>query len=146
MTSYSHLRWVLVRVAMLAAVAASSPLFYHEMQLEFDNDSFSFGFVALLLCLVVGSVLFALALQYKNPITQEKWIRPSWRSNPFDFRQPVQVFHTAGWIFTVLGASVGAYTTFIGSRSLLCFFPLTIGIGLLVAVKLSQAIFRARFV
>jgi len=130
---------------MLLAVACAAPLFYKQMYSEFDNDSFSWVFVVVLLGFVIGSVLLVLMLQYKNPASEEKWLRPGWYTNPFAPRQPVQTFHTAGWVFVALGISVAAYTLVIGSGNLLFVLPLTIGVGLIVAVKLSVSLFRTRF-
>jgi formate-dependent nitrite reductase membrane component NrfD len=138
--------WLLARLIMLTAVAATSPLFYRQMYREFDNDSFSWSFVFTLLCLVILSVLFVLALQYKNPFSEQKWLKPSWKANPFNPWQPAQAFHASGWIFIVLGISLGIYTALIGSRNLLCIFPLTIGIGVMVGLKLAVLVFRARFI
>lgn len=145
-TDASERMWLAIRLMMFLVVAATSPIFYEALHAEFNDDDFSWRFVLILLVIVTGSVLFVLGLQYKNPFAPEKWFKPSWRASFVDFRQPTQTLHTCGWIFVVLAISVGIYTLLVGSQSLLGIFPFTIGVGLLLGVKLSLVVFRGRFV
>src|SRR6185312_5484336 len=102
--------WLLVRLSALLLVSLSAPLFYRQMHQEFEGDVPSFAFVAVLLVVAIVAVLFPMSLQRINPMAAIKWSRPSWESNPADIRQPIQTFHLGGWIFLVLGVSVGIYT------------------------------------
>ena len=138
-------KWYILHISVMLLTAAISPIFYQQMSQEFDNESFSWYFILELLILVVVSIFIILSIQYKNPFSKRKWHKPSWDGNPFDLHQPLQYFYTTGWIFIVLGTSVAIYTLLIGSLNLLFLFPLTIGIGVIVGVKLSLLAYRTKF-
>jgi hypothetical protein len=44
-----------------------------------------------------------LSLQVANPLTRDKWKKPSWSLNPFDLKDPLQNVHLGAFEFLAMG-------------------------------------------
>ena len=140
----SQRTWGLVRYLGLVVTVGSAPMFYNTMQAEFAGQVPSWSFIFAVFGFCALGIPFVLSLQFVNPSSAKKWLRPSWSSNLMDPRQPLPVFDYGGWMFLTLGLSLAAYTAWIGSRNLLFVLPLLIGAGTLVGVRLSMLMFRSK--
>lgn len=138
-------RWLWTRLIALGVVALASPFLYNDIHAEFENQTPSWGFIAAMLGFGVAAVLFPLAIQTSTTVADEAWSKPSWRANPFDWRQPVQSFHFGGWLFVVLGISTAIYALAIASRNFMFVLPLSVGVGVLLGVKFAVVAFRRKF-
>jgi hypothetical protein len=137
-------KWMAVRIVGIAAVVAAAPSLYNSMRSEFAGQSPSWTFVVAILGITALAIPFVLSLQSMNPFSKTPWSRPSWSSNLFDLRQPLQSIHYSAWLFVALGLSLAVYTAWIDSKNLLFVLPLLIGAGALVGVKLSMLLFRSK--
>jgi len=136
--------WSAVRLLGLVAVIGAAPAFYGTMHAEFAGERPTWSFVITILGFCALGIPLVLSMQFVNRFSGSKWLRPSWSSSPLDLRQPLQSFHYGGWLFIALGLSVAAYTAWIGSNNLLFVFPLLIGTGTLIGVRLSMLMFRSK--
>ena len=133
------------RSLTVGGAVLAAPFLFHQMGAEFEGEAPTLAFIAELLGFGVFGVLLVLAIQSVSPFTSLTWSRPSWNSDPFEWSQPVQIFHLNGWFFIALGISTAIYTVAVGSTTFLFVFPLTIGIGIALGVRLSLFAFRAKF-
>jgi len=91
-------------------------------------------------------LLFIIGLQYLNPKSAPIWSRPSWRENPFNFRNPLQFFHLGAYVFVaqgivtllrVMASSVKIYPE--------VFVFIIIGLSTIVGLKLCVILFKGKF-
>lgn len=141
----NHSAWFYFRLVNLLLAMATAPILYKQMHTEFQNSDFSWSIVLWIFGFGALGIPLVLALQYVNPLTDERWLRPSWEENPWNYRQPILSMHMAAWVFMVIGGSVALYTMFIGSNNLLWVFFFTLGVGVFAGVKLTVAMFSDKF-
>ena len=136
--------WRGIRNLGLALTACGAPMFYNSMQAEFAGQVPTWSVIlAIFGCGALG-VPFVISLQYVNPLSPEKWIRPSWDCSLADPRQFLPTFDYGGWTLLALGIFVATHTLWIGSHNLLFLLPLLFGAGTLVGVRLAMLAFKSK--
>ncbi|HEV2622041.1 MAG TPA: hypothetical protein VGU65_08130 [Frateuria sp.] len=134
--------WVVVRwVIMLTAAAGELFAPLHPLAHP------PIGWVALLAIFggcSVGMVL-VLGLQAANPFSAKQWLRPSWRSNPLNFRQPMQFFHLGAYVCLAQGLVLLLRLVFSHVPFYLeALVPMVMALGILVGLELVSLLFRAK--
>jgi hypothetical protein len=140
-----HSHWFYLRLVALLCAAVAAPFVYGQMRAEFHNSEFSWGLLLSLFAFGALGVPLVLSIQSINPFAEPRWVRPSWEASLWRRRQPLLAMHTGAWSVIVLGISTAGYEALIGSSNLLWRFFLSIGLGVLVGVRLAEAMFRNRF-
>lgn len=137
-------KWIFVRVGLIVASTAlymiNGPVSAHaEPPIDLSDlvMGLFFGIIGL---------QFVLTIQFMNKKSAEVWEPPSWSENPFQFKQPIQFFHLGAWLF-IVGSLVSAMQTWFKNPQYIldALMPLVIGVGLLIGVHLSRALFRRKF-
>jgi len=103
------------------------------------------GWEAVAVGFVFFPVIVFIGLGVLLPFSRKrlKWRAPSWNVNPFDFSQPEQFFHMAGYGMLAIGAgSVVAELWGTGAISASAMAPAAIGVGVLVGLQLLGLIAR----
>jgi hypothetical protein len=100
--------------------------------------------IVLIFCPV--GLLFVIGIQAINPISGKIWTKPSWESNPFNFKDPLHFFHLGA--LNILATSVGSFiSTFFQNPTL--WFPVFLyffaGAGTLAGVQLCQFIYKKKY-
>ena len=134
--------WWYVRVAIVGA-AVLGGLFGQgrDLQtgytlLQLATATFAFGVVAM---------LFIIGLQAFNPRSAAEWAFPSWSASPFTMKQPLQLFHLAGYFF--LGSGLGGMLHVAFDRTLSVVEPTVFastGAGVLFGVWLCCRAFHRK--
>ena len=90
-------------------------------------------------------LLFVIGLQSFNSRSAKVWQRPSWRTNPFQSRDPLQFFHLAAHVSLSQGA-VNVIRIFSSSTPFYveALVPFAIGVGCLLGLRLIMTLFRSR--
>lgn len=139
-----RVNWLYVRLAIISVVVVPSLIApanenqeIPEITWEAVPIAFIFGIVGL---------QFIIGIQAFNPMSAKKWLRPGWRNNPFNLKQPLQFFHFGGW-FMLAGSLTYLPTVIGGSQGsmVLMAMPASFGFGILLGVKLSVLIYRRKF-
>jgi hypothetical protein len=131
--------WLWIRIVTVLAALATGPVTYQKMHAEFENQVPSWSFVVAMVGFGIFSTLFVLAIH--NAQTKYAWSKPSWLENPFNFRQPAQFFHMGAWSFVTLGLSTALYPLMLGMRNFMFVLPLSVGVGMLLGLKLAVGTF-----
>jgi hypothetical protein len=126
----------------------STPTAIEDME---NNFVISFDNI-LILILLVPIIAFPIILlpQFGRSATKkgslEKWEKPSWNLNPFQWKQPLQFFHLGGFCFIAAGL-VGIFRSLVYGPSMLFFnlFTLSGGLGVLLSVMLAQKLYAEKF-
>jgi hypothetical protein len=95
-------------------------------------------------CPIAMVVVFG--IQRVNSRSAKVWHRPSWATNPFNFRDPVQFFHLAAILSIAQGFIVIArvwitsYPFYIEAL-----IPLAMGLGVWVGLKVVLVVYSSKF-
>ena len=91
-------------------------------------------------------LLFVIGTQAINPFSAKVWELPSWHSNPFNLKQPLQFFHLGSYLMMVSGISLIIFSL-IKSINItpLHFSFFSFGLGCLLGVKLCILVFRWKY-
>lgn len=135
--------WMAIRILIiLAAIIGSvfTPLGPQaQPPIEWSILWIFFIFCPIALILVVG-------IQYLNPRSDAHWTRPDWKENPFNFGNPVQIFHLGAYVFLAQG-SVTLMRILMSPIDVYpeAFVTILIGMGVLLGLGLVQLAFRKKF-
>ena len=135
--------WVWLRVAAILLVAIGACFTPLESRFKPPLDWLTllgiFVFIPIALVLVIG-------FQRLNPRSAKVWQHPSWSTNPFNLRDPIQFFYLAALLSIAQGV-VAILRVFIASVPLYpeAFVPLTMGIGTWLGVKIVVLLNPAKF-
>jgi len=92
------------------------------------------------------SMISIMALQSVNPMSAERWYKPSWYLNPFRLRDPIQFFHFATWYATVFFIAAIMRNALLGRTVMVFAFMVSMTcIGAFIGLSLCQRIFRNKF-
>jgi hypothetical protein len=95
--------------------------------------------VPFMLLLVVGFQAF-------NPFSARRWTKPTWFSNPFNLRDPLQFFHMGAYHFLAGGLGALLSVPFRGIIALpMALLLLACGAGVLLGIQLCIATLRWKF-
>jgi hypothetical protein len=95
-------------------------------------------------CPIAMVVVFG--LQRVNPRSAKMWHRPSWISNPFNFRDPIQFFHFGAIITIAQGVVVLARVSLTSTPFYVeALVPLAMGLGMWIGVRVVMALYRSKF-
>jgi len=137
-------KWLLVRLGLIAVSAAA----YAIQGPASAHTEPPIDLSALIMGLFFGIIglQFVLAIQFINKKSAENWEPPSWSENPFQMKQPIHFFHLGAWLF-IVSSLVSVIQTWLKSPKFIldALMPLVIGVGLLIGVHLSRALFRRKF-
>lgn len=135
--------WVAVRAAVLLSALIGAPSFVPSMQ----SPSADGSIILLLLFFVFGviAMVLVLGLQAINPRSAAVWTEPDWRVNPFSLKQPLQLFHMAGFCCIASGFSANVLAQTRHVTELESLFPAALGAGILVGIKCRVALYRRKF-
>ena len=140
-TPHPTKKWLYVRLTLLVLNAIPLP---------FASSPLSTLLWSVIFAVLVFSTLaipFLVGMQnFLNPYSAPRWTKPSWYENPFNFQQPIQFFHLAGFVMMVLGISQLLTSSFpdLSSPSAGVLF-LAIGFGDWLGVWICVFVFRRRF-
>jgi hypothetical protein len=135
--------WVWLRVAAIFLVAIGACIAPLESRFKPPLNWLTllgiFVFIPIALVLVIG-------FQRLNPHSAKVWHRPSWSTNPFNFRDPIQFFYLAA-LLSIAQGIVTLLRVFVASVPLYpeVFVPLTMGIGIWLGVKMVVLMNPAKF-
>ena len=135
--------WVYVRVAAILLVAITACIAPLEPRFKPPLDWLTllgiFAFIPIALVLVIG-------FQRLNPRSAKVWRHPSWSTNPFNFRDPIQFFYFGAFLSIAQGI-VTLLRVLVAPAPLYPeeFVPLTMGVGIWLGVKMVVALNRAKF-
>lgn len=137
MNVWSYVRIGLILVSVIAAFFA--PL---EPQAVPPN-----GWGALLAIFIfcpIGIVI-VLGMQAANPMSARVWRRPSWSLNPFNFREPLLLFHLGAYMFLADGI-VMLMRTAISAESFYVesLMPLVMAIGVFLGLQAVMLLFSSK--
>lgn len=134
--------WFFVRVGLVVFGALSALFVPLTPQAA---PPIGWGALAVIFLFCPGALLFVLGLQALNPASAEVWRRPSWQLNPFNFKEPVQFFHLAAYVFIAQGI-VTLVRLAISSEPFYveALVPIAIGVGVLIGISLSRRLFRSK--
>ena len=92
------------------------------------------------------AMVIVFGIQRVNPHSAKVWCRPSWTTNPFNFRDPVQFFHLAALVSIAQGLIV-ITRVWITSYPFYAeaLVPLAMGLGAWVGVKVVMVVYRSKF-
>ncbi|WCE04916.1 hypothetical protein [Pseudoxanthomonas sp. JBR18] len=96
-------RWVVLRCAIML-VSAAGALFTPLRPQASPPIEWGALLVIFLFCTVGMAAIFMVHLVALD--SAKKWARPSWRLNPFDFRQPLQFFQLGAYVCSASGLVV----------------------------------------
>ena len=133
-------KWIYVRITVLA-VAAILAIIVGPVK-EHANPPIDAGSLALIGLGSIFAIPFVIAIQRMSKFSASTWTLPSWKNNPFSFKQPLNLFHFAAY-FSLVGGFVSFVLTYFNS-SLFVYdasVPLVVGTGVLLGVKLSSLFF-----
>jgi len=137
-------KWLFIRFGLLVA----SAVMYSMLGPLTEHASPPIGISALMAGFIFGIIglQFVLAIQFKNRFSAEVWAPPSWNTNPFQMKQPIQCFHLGAWLF-ITSSFITVLLTWIKSPKYIldALMPLAIGVGLLIGVHLARLLFRSKF-
>jgi hypothetical protein len=93
----------------------------------------------------IYGMLFGIGIRAANSLSSKIWRFPSWQSNPFLIKEPLQFFHFVGYYFLAIGVGVVLrqvlYLRYMGPDS---FFFLAIASGLLIGIRVCTVIFYGK--
>lgn len=135
--------WVWLRVVAILFVAIGACITPLEPRFKPSLD-----WPALLGIVVFIPVALVLVIGFQrlNPGSAKVWHRPSWSTNPFDFRDPIQFFNLGAFLSIAQGI-VALLRVLVTSVPLYpeAFVPLTMGIGIWLGVKMVVLLYPAKF-
>lgn len=134
--------WLILRWALIAASAAIT--FFVPLAPQ-ASPPIGWGSLLAVFAFCPIGLLFVLGLQVINPRSAKAWARPSWRINPFNFRQPLQFFHLGAYVclaqaLVVLVRLAASQTSFYVEALV----PLAMAAGVFLGIELVMLVFRAR--
>jgi hypothetical protein len=139
-----RVNWLFIRLAIISVVVVLTLLSpANEFQ---ETPDIAWVSVPLVFFFAVVSMQFVIGIQAFNSMSAKKWLRPGWRSNPFNFKQPLQFFYFAGWL--MLASSLSYLPVGFGDTQdsmVLVAMPASFGFGILMGVKLSVLVYRRKF-
>ncbi len=115
-----------------------------DQRQEFQQP-LTLNLVAYLFFFTTFGMLFVIGLQRWNPRSAAVWRYPSWSSNPFTSREPLQFFWFGGSF--LLASGMGAMVRDLLSKPAPLFesgMLVTFGTGTLVGVWLCTVVFRGK--
>lgn len=139
-----RVNWLFVRLIIIA-IAVILALFFPVNAFQ-ETPDMAWVSVLVVFIFAVVSVQFVIGIQAFNSMSAQKWIRPGWRNNPFNLKQPLQFFHFAGWFMLASSLSYlpegfgGAHDSMV-----LVAMPASFGFGILMGVKSSVLVYRRKF-
>lgn len=99
--------------------------------------------VIFLFCMVGMAAL--LTIQRVALDSAKKWARPSWRLNPFDFRQPLQFFHLGAYVCLASGLVVLARLAILQVPFYVeALVPFAMAFGVLLGIQFVISVFRSK--
>ena len=142
--SLERVNWLFVRLTIIALTVVLA-LFSPAYEFQETPDIAWVSVLVVFIFAVVG-IQFVIGIQVFNSVLPKKWIRPGWRSNPFDLKQPLQFFHFAGWF--MLASSLSYLPAGFGGTHesvVMVAMPASCGFGILTGIKLSFLVYRQKF-
>jgi hypothetical protein len=134
--------WLIARIFLILLGVFQGYSFTANMSGDFSNPSWLF--LVEMVVIVAFRIVFVISIQANNCNALAKWQCPSWYVNPFNYREPLQFFDAASYYFLATGftALILAFTEspFLWAWAL----PLSIGVGIMIGVRLSLLIFKNR--
>ena len=99
----------------------------------------------LIVPVIFGAISVQIAIAFVGT-KKDKWQKPSWYSNPLNLNQPVHFFHFAGWFMAISVLPTVILTLWKAKEYLYdSAMPLSLGIGVIIGVYLSLALFKGRY-
>lgn len=142
-TGGAAMLWFGVRVIVLLLGLLQAQYFMTSLSGDYSKPSWKFAIV--MTCAVTFGMLFIFFIQSSNPQAAPRWYKPSWFRNPFDYKQPLQLFHLGAFYFLMTGA--GCFLLGISHSEVkwLWELPAVIGCSFWLGVRLCVIVFRDKF-
>jgi uncharacterized membrane protein (DUF4010 family) len=133
--------WIAVRGALIIAGLVQSKSMVASLGQEFRESSWSFPLEMTAIC--AFAILFLIGIQAKRVRqSEEKWQRPSWFRNPFNYRQPLQFFDAISYYAFALAVGCAIFGLSESPISWAWELPFSVGLGLWIGVRLSLIAFK----
>ncbi len=140
--------WFKIRIVLFVLNFAGA-LFVPNPQIEEFSRTSGMDRIFISAFLVFGAVLlpfmllFILAIQVINPLSDKIWARPNHYCNPFRLGNPLLFFHFAAHLFAVIGLGIiisslwrGLFTAIYGL--LIVVYALSMLIGVRLAIRVFK--------
>src|SRR5690348_1848732 len=98
--------WVLIRLVFV--IGASAGAFFFGLAPPMHSPTMARDLAVLFIGGAIGVLSWGTWLQMMAPAFTSSWLHPSWRLNPFNFRQPLQFFHLLAYTCMAFGLVVFA--------------------------------------
>lgn len=134
--------WLVFRLALVAALFFRAALSPHAA-----SPAEGIGEVPPLALMVFGVIGVLFIAGIRRITAKVAWRYPSWRINPFHFKEPLQFFHLAAFVFLAMGGG-GVVKGVLAGRAPdhAAFVWLAFGVGLWVGVRAATVFFRSNMV
>ena len=136
--------WLYLRISSVACgVPVGLVAAWREVGPGSVDAQVAFYFIAL----IFGPIALplVLSLQVDNPLTRDKWRKPSWSLNPFDLKDPFQTVHLGAFEFLAMGFGALLAFPFRGFSAASLAIGLTLlGASIWVGTRLCMVIFRKK--
>lgn len=137
-------KWLLIRIIIIGISFLIS--FFQKIDIKYSINYMDLKKLIIIFIVSIIGVIFVIGLQILN-YREKIWIKPSWCQNPFNFKQPLQFFHFAGYFSLISGiASIMNFLINKNSLSFEAIIPLCMGIGVIVGVHFSVILYKNKFI
>ena len=142
----ARVSWLYVRLLFIAVGVV--PQFFVTPDAVPPTPSLKWQFLPVVFLFGIVGLQFIVALQAFNPMSAKVWLRPAWKHNPFDLKQPLQLFHFMGW-FMLAGSLPGLLSVLNSGGDmesiLIAAMQASFGVGMILGVRVSALIYRRKF-
>jgi hypothetical protein len=106
------------------------------------------GWIALLVIFAFCPIALVIVLGFQrvNPHSAGTWHRPSWTTNLFNFREPIQFFYFGAFVSMAQGVIILCRIAVTGAPFYVeALVPSAMGLGIWLGVQMTVALFRSKF-
>ena len=143
----ARVNWLYIRLLFIAVGVV--PQFFVTPNAAPEIPSLTWQFLPVAFLFGMVGLQFIIGLQAFNPMSAKVWLRPAWKHNPFNLKQPLQFFHFLGW-FMLAGSLPDLLSAIEGEGNvesmLIAAMQTSFGLGMLLGVRVSALIYRRKFI
>lgn len=139
----SRVNWLYVRLLFITAYVI--PQFFTVSHFSIETPPLEWQSVLIIFIFGIVGLQVIIGFQAFNPMSAKVWLRPAWKHNPFNVKQPLQFFHFGGWL--ILADSLPGFLSVRESNvdNMFLAIQTSFGLGMLIGVRLSVLIYRKKF-
>jgi len=137
-------QWVIIRILIIIIFTITM-----SWQISFPPQiRHPVSFYGLLKFFILGAIgiQFILGINYRKN-SSIRWKKPSWKENPFNYKQPAQFYHFFGWLVVIFSLSIICLGFFRGFDDFLYTLELlAFGLGILIGIHFSSFIYKDKYI